>query len=406
MGAPFRWLTRWRDAVLLGLLTIGAYGVPLYTLGVLLTPIRDAEDWSLGALAAAYGAGLLVAGALAPLIGRALDQMEPRNILAPGLLVGSALILAASYASAQPLFLATWALGAGVIGASMQYNVTMPVTARLYPAAQRPAAYSALTLVGAVSSPIFFPLAGWLAQEWGWRAALRVLTILMIACSIPAIAIIRRRLDIEPPRSADRRASQSVRQILQSPVVFLTLAMVAVSGLTSSSLILHQVPLIEATGLSLGTAAALGGMRGFLQIPGRLILSPMVARVGIPGALSGTYLIALAGLLAIFFAGPPVLAVLFVTLSGLSFGVMLPLHGLFAADVYGLERLGTLTGIQQAIGSIAAAAGPFLVGLSFDATGGYRTALVALLAAQIGVMALFALQRRATRRATTEASAT
>ncbi|MBT5773412.1 MAG: hypothetical protein HOH95_03445, partial [Dehalococcoidia bacterium] len=119
------WGGRWRDAILLGLLTIGAYGVPLYTLGVLLTPIRDAEGWSLGLLGAAYSAGLLVAGGLAPLIGRALDRTEPRNILAPGLVVGSVLIVAASYAEAQPLFLATWALGAGVVGGSMQYNVTM-----------------------------------------------------------------------------------------------------------------------------------------------------------------------------------------------------------------------------------------------------------------------------------------
>lgn len=398
MQAIICWFSRWRDAVLLGLLTIGAYGVPLYTLGVLLTPIRETEDWSLGALAGAYAAGLLVAGGLAPLIGRALDRLEPRNILGPGLVVGSALIFAASYANALPLFLGTWALGAGVIGASMQYNVTMPVTARLYPAERRPAAYSALTLVGAVSSPIFFPLAGALAGEWGWRAALRVLTVLMIACSVPAILVVRRRFDVESPAEADHRAHQSVWQVLRSPVVFLTLGMVAVSGLTSSSLILHQVPLIEATGLSLGAAAVLGGMRGFLQIPGRLILSPMVARVGIPGALSGTYLLALGGLLAIFFAGPAVLSVLFVTLSGLSFGVMLPLHGLFAAEVYGLQRLGTLTGIQQAIGSVAAAGGPFLVGLSFDATGGYRTALMALLAAQLGVMVLFTLQRRAARR--------
>ena len=273
MRSAIRWFSRWRDAVLLGLLTIGAYGVPLYTLGVLLTPIRDAEDWSLGALAGAYGAGLLVAGGLAPLVGRALDRMEPRSILAPGLAVGSLLILGASYAEAQPLFLATWALGAGVIGASMQYNVTMPVTARLYPPERRPAAYSALTLVGAVSSPIFFPLAGWLAEEWGWRTALRGLTVLMIACSVPAIVVVRRRFDIEREPGADGRESQSVWQILRSPVVFLTLGMVAVSGLTASSLILHQVPLIEATGLSLGAAAALGGMRGFLQIPGRLILS-------------------------------------------------------------------------------------------------------------------------------------
>ena len=166
MQATLRSFSRWRDAALFGLLTIGAYGVPLYTLGVLLTPIRETEGWSLGALAGAYTAGLLVAGGLVPPIGRALDRMEPRNILGPGLLVSSALIFAASYANALPLFLGTWALGAGVIGASMQYNVTMPVTARLYPAERRPAAYSALTLVGAISSPIFFPLAGALAGEW------------------------------------------------------------------------------------------------------------------------------------------------------------------------------------------------------------------------------------------------
>ena len=69
-------------------------------------------------------------------------------------------------------------------------------------------------------------------------------------------------------------------------------------------------------------------------------------------------------------------------LTGLAFGSIAPLQGLYAAELYGRRRIGTLMGMQQVIVGSAGALGPFVLGLTIDATGGYVTLPVLLAAAR------------------------
>ena len=84
-GNIFLWYQKWQNAILLGLLTIGTYGVPIYTFSVILNSMRDIEGWSVSTLAGIYASSLLVAGGIAPFAGRFLDNRSPRIILASGL---------------------------------------------------------------------------------------------------------------------------------------------------------------------------------------------------------------------------------------------------------------------------------------------------------------------------------
>jgi len=79
----------------------------------------------------------------------------------------------------------------------------------------------------------------------------------------------------------------------------------------------------------------------------------------------------------------------FVVLTGVTFGSIAPLQGLYAADLYGRRRIGTLMGMQQVVFGTASAAGPFVLGLAVDLTGGYDVLLVAAAALQIGALAAF-----------------
>ena len=54
---------------------------------------------------------------------------------------------------------------------------------------------------------------------------------------------------------------------------------------------------------------------------------------------------------------------------------MSPLSGLFQAEVYGEERLGTLSGVNVIVVSVAGAAGSWLGGVSLDATGSFHLLL-------------------------------
>ncbi|MDA0302202.1 MAG: hypothetical protein O2822_06715, partial [Chloroflexi bacterium] len=133
-----RWLSTWWPVLLLGWTTIGAYGAVYYSFGVLLAPMRDATGWSTGALTGGFSLSVLLGGACAVLAGRALDQAGARPVLVVSLVVGCAGLLAASYAEESWQFIAGWAIGGGAVAGGLYYNVTMALTARLYPA-QRPA---------------------------------------------------------------------------------------------------------------------------------------------------------------------------------------------------------------------------------------------------------------------------
>ena len=63
---------------------------------------------------------------------------------------------------------------------------------------------------------------------------------------------------------------------------------------------------------------------------------------------------------------------------GISLGLLSPLNGLFQAEVFGDERLGTLSGVTVMVTSIAAAAGAWLAGLAVDVSGSYYLPLGAI----------------------------
>ncbi len=302
-GNTLLWYQKWQNAILLGLLTIGTYGVPIYTFSVILNSMRDIEGWSVSTLAGIYASSLLVAGGIAPFAGRFLDNRSPRIILASGLIVGTFFILIASISSSQIYFFVFWVIGAGILGGTTHYNVTMPILAKIYDPTNRTKAYVILTIIGAMSGPCFVPLAGVLTENYGWRATVQLLLPVMILFALPAIYGLRNKLPT-PNKGKNPELPQSTKKLLKSPQVLLTMSIVTLAGLVSSSLILHQVAMIQATGLTLGTAAFLGGLRSFSQIPGRLTLSPLVSKIGISKSLYTLYIVSLAGIGTLYFAGP------------------------------------------------------------------------------------------------------
>lgn len=382
----------WRLQVsLLGLVTIGAYGLVLYGFGAFVAPIRDDTGWSNTAIAAAFSISNLGGGLLALATGRLLDRIGAQPVMASTLVGGSALMVISSYAESVWLFVAAWGIGGAIVSAGLFYNVTMAVTSRITSEAERPTAYSWLTVIGGLASPIAFPLAGFLVESWGWRSASRWMVVFMIACTIPALVLVRgdRRVLAEPTTD-DLPGFDDVRAALASGTVrrWLLASSAGIAGLVAIQV--HHVAAIEATGVSIGLASTLAGVRGFLSLPGRAAAGTVANRLGVVAALRLTYLTMTIGTVALALAGALGWVWVFVVLTGLAFGSIAPLQGLYAAELYGQRRIGTMMGMQQVVLGVAGAAGPLLLGLSIDLTDGYVTML--LLAAGLQIAALLSFR--------------
>ena len=407
MGLRFavRWLIDWRGAVLLGFATIGAYGLVQYAIGVLVPAITADTGWSTGTLAAAFSVGVLLSGPAAVASGYALDRAGSRPVLLGALGSGAALLLAASWAGGPGRFIVLWGLGAAAVGGGLYYPVTMAATVRLYPERRAPA-LSVLTLLGALASPLFYPLAGALIEGLGWRAALRALVVVMVALVLPAglfagapgagvtRGAVRGRRGLRPrsPRSPRNRRADG------------TPAAHARDRLGSeSALMLHHVAALQAAGLSLAAASGFAGARGLMQIPGRLVLTPVVRLLGLRGSLGGAYgaaaIAACTLWIALVLGGAWAMAVVFAITGGFAVGLMSPLNGLLAAETYGDARLGTLSGVAQLLTSLSGAAGAWLGGALADARGGFALTFAAIAIVELAAAAALRWQAAAARAA-------
>lgn len=381
----------WRLPVtLLGVMTIGVYGLVLYAFGAFVGPIRDDTGWSNTVISSAFSLSALSGGLGAIATGRLLDRVGIRPVLLVSLTTGASLLWIAASATDPLWFVLAWGTGGGIVSAGLFYNTTMAATTRLTPAAERPRAFSWLTVLGGLAAPATFPLAGWMVEAWGWRDAVRGMVGLLVVCSLPAIVFVRGG---SAPRGTltthadDENGFADVAAALRSPTVRRWLVAVAAAMMSLVAIQVHHVPALEASGLTLGAATTLASIRGLLSLPGRAAGAPLVSVWGTVPALRVTYLMMAVGTAALIPGGSFVWA--FVIVTGLAFGTVAPLQGLYAAELYGPHRIGTLMGMQQVVMSVASAAGPFLLGITVDLTDGYSTLLVCAIALNLMALAVF-----------------
>ncbi len=390
----------WRlQVVLLGLVTIGAFGLILYGFGAFVTPIRDDTGWSNASISAAFAIATLAGGLMSFGAGRMLDRVGAQPVMFSTLVIGSGLLVLSSTANEAWHFVAAWGAGGAIASAGLYYSATMAVTARIVSAADRPKAYTWLTVIGGLASPIAFPLAGAFVEAWGWRAAVRAMVGFMVVCTLPALIWVRGdrqtlHTSTDATAVAEVPGFDDVRAALRSPDVrrWLLASSAAMAGLVAIQV--HHVGAIEATGVSIGLASTMAGIRGFLSLPGRAAAATITQRVGVVNALRITYAVMTVGTLALVVAGAIAWVWIFVVFTGVAFGSISPLQGLYSADLYGQRRIGSLMGMQQLVLGTASAVGPFLLGFTIDLTDSYTTLLVAATALQVIALVVYREPRR------------
>jgi predicted MFS family arabinose efflux permease len=155
-----------------------------------------------------------------------------------------------------------------------------------------------------------------------------------------------------------------------------------------------------AAGSTPAFAALAAGVVGGLQIAGRALIEPL-RRWSPPTALLAAVLAVQAAALGLLLAagGPP--AVLgFAVVFGTAKGMVVVLHGVLFAELYGPRAYGVISGAAAVVVNAAMAAAPLAGGILYDVFGGYRGVVVALAAAAaVTASVLAALGARAAARA-------
>ena len=134
------------------------------------------------ALKLAYGAGQFINGQWA-------EHGSPRKLLAFGLLASAALNVAFGWATGLYFLTFVWACNGYV--QALGWPATMRVAANWFPAHQRGHAIGILGTGYQLGGALTFVVAGWAAQNFGWRGALHVPALLLAASAVHMLIFLR-----------------------------------------------------------------------------------------------------------------------------------------------------------------------------------------------------------------------
>jgi predicted MFS family arabinose efflux permease len=372
----------WKIVGALGATTIISYGTTQYLFSLLLEPVRAEFGVSRATLGFAYAAGTLVAGVAGVLLGPILDRWGARVLLACGSLVSAATLIGIARAGDAAFFVATWAVGTGTAAALTWYPVSFTVIANWFDQ-DRPRALARLTFAGALSSTIFYPLAGTLIAQFGWRGAVLILAAIQLAVAFPLhVAFVRRRpedLGLHPDGAAEASdwhpgSGTNARRAVRSAAFWLVTAALACGAFASTAVLVVHVAFLVARGYPAAQASFIAGILGLAYLVGRWLFGWLAPHVSLTRLLAGA--LALAGAAVATLAGERGLGwvLAYVLVFGVAYGALAPLRGALVAALFGRRAYGTIIAAQGVVIAVAAAAGPFALGAVADQRG-YASAL-------------------------------
>jgi MFS family permease len=345
-----------------------SWGILYYAFAVFLIPMQRELGFSTAELTGAYSLALLVSAVAGIAVGRYLDRHSPRGLMTAGSIAGTALVLAWSQIDGLAAFYVLW-LAIGLVMAVVLYEPAFTVLAKWFPDAdERRRAMTALTLVAALASFIFLPLAQALVDAHGWRDALVILAVILGAITIPLHAVVLRRA----PRPAEREPegpSVLARDALRSVSFWLLSTAFFLGTFTGIAMTVHAIPFLLERGYSAAFAAFAVGLIGFSQIPGRIFFALLGTRLRRELAVAAVFALIGGGIAVLVGLDTTATVLVGLVLLGMGNGMATLARATAIADLYGGASYGAINSVAAAGTTGARAAGPVTAAVIAAAVG-------------------------------------
>ncbi len=359
----------------------------IFTFGIFLKPLSTEFGWSRESISSAFGIAAMTVAVCSPALGRLLDRYGARRIVAVSMLVfglafGSLSLLTPSLAHLYATFFVLGLVGNGTTQMGYARAVSSWFT-------ERRGTALALVVAGVgVGSIVFPPLAQWIIDTHGWRAAYQALGALVLAMGIPLTLLWVRECPAEHAHSAEHGCS--VREGLASRAFWLLVAMLFLSSIAVNGAITHLSPLLTDRGIRPEQAALAVSVLGAASLTGRLVTGHLLDRYFGPRVACVLLAGVAAGILLLATASRSTTGIAAAALIGFGLGGEADVTPYLLTRYFGLRMFSTLYGFTWTAYAIAGATGPVLMGRVFDMTRSYAL-LLTLLAAVTFFAALLML---------------
>ena len=366
----------------LGLTQILSWGTSFYFPAVFAAPIVADTGWGLTYVVSGTSIGLLIAGLLAPQIGKWIDIHGGRPVILASAPLQAAGLIIMGFAPSLSVFLVAWVLvGFGM--ASGTYDAVFAALGRNYGSEARQPITN-LTLIGGFASTVCCPLGAFLVARLGWRDACFVYAALHIFITWPLFAaVLRDRARHNAPLVGEKVDARFVdpAPLPNEAVVFVILAsvMTIIFGV-GSVLIVYLLLFLQARGVDYATAVALGTIYGPSQIAARIVERMFGGHYHPLWTLVAAVLAMAVGM-ALLFTGGVWLALVILIYAG-GFGVSWVARGTVPLALFGPRRFPRLMGKLALPSLIAQGVAPsvgavLIERLGVDTTIGLLTAALA-----------------------------
>ena len=368
----------WRTIVAtLSLTEVVSWGILYYAFGVLVPPMQAELGWSQGMLGGAFSLALFVSAFLAMPVARWIERHGPRGLMTLGSCAGVVLVYAWSEVEDPLAFCAVFA-AFGFPLASVLYEAAFAAVIGLLGRGRRTdVALLSLTIVAGLASTVFVPLTQWLVDSYGWRAALRILAVVLGAITIPLHALVLRGV---PGRSADGGEStpaSSAPDVSRPRLVLCAIAF-SLAQVAGTALAVYLLPILVEQDFDTSFAAGAVSLTGIAQIFGRPAFTWLRPRYSL-GFWSGVLFLPFAASVAVLALEPSKAAVLAsVVCMAMVSGSLTLARTTWTLELFPVASFARVNGVLGLWSMIGRAGAPLALGAAHDLWGSHRPGLVAL----------------------------
>lgn len=347
------------------------------TFAIFLLPLEQAFGWSRGAISLSLVLYSVVLATVTPLAGRLVDTHGPRALL-PAAIAALALIMCglATLRGSLIEFYALFMLAGGV-SAFCGPVVYAKIISGLSEQRRGLALGAVIGGSAAIGGAVMVQLSSQLIAVAGWREARGALAALTLV--VPVLVVLRflpRRIGQPSRENGDAVSGVTSAEARRDPRLWLLAAIGFCSTGAISGSSIHMVAMGVERGQSAILAANTYSIYLLVTLVGRIGSGWILDRTR--GPLAGSAIFAGGAVcLALLSQGEGTAVLAGSLLLGLVSGSNYSLASFWSSRYWGVRHFGEIYGWVFSGIAAGAAGGPFLMGLIFDRTGGYASALAA-----------------------------
>ncbi len=371
-----------------------------FAFGLTLKPMSEEFALGRGMLGTTVAVYFAVTAVFMFLSGRLIDRIDPRVVLAWGLVISAAGIGLVGWAGAPWQLFVLYGIVFGIGNGIASITPVSIMVTRLYP--ERAGAANGLISAGMSAGQLFMIAAmAFVLVGIGWRSIYVWLAVAHLVL-LPLLLMIPKGAGSAQPDPAAATGSTaaaaadglSLREASRTRRFWLLLLVYSICGLDDFFVSTHVVAFAQDRGIDTLLAGNLLALMGLTALVGVVWSGMWSDRYGLLRPMLACFLLRIASF-ALIMANQSKLAVLvFTVVFGITFLMTAPLTVIAVRNAFGNRHLGTISGFVIMAHHACGGLGAWIGGLVFDASGEYDAAFgVMLVSSVIAVWATLALGR-------------